>query len=168
MNYFENLNKYSLFNNLTQKQIEQFHDLIEIAEYKPNNLIIKEGEDGDFMFLLLKGKVEITKVMTLSLTKSDNDTREKSFIRLDDKMYPFIGEMSYLQKNGKRSASVKAVDNCIIGKIYNKDLTNLFENNSEIGYKIMNNIAYKIANDLRITNKNILKLTTALSLVLEE
>jgi CRISPR/Cas system CMR-associated protein Cmr5 small subunit len=76
--------------------------------------------------------------------------------------------MSFVQNKEKRSASVKAIDNCVIGKIYNNDLTELLENNNEIGYKLMNNIARKIANDLRITNKNILKLTTALSLVLEE
>lgn len=168
MNYFENLNKYSLFDNLTKKQIEKFHSLIKIAEYKPNELIIKEGETGDFMFLLIKGEVEITKIMTLSLNKSDEDTREKSFIRLSNKDYPFIGEMSFVQNKEKRSASVKAINNCVIGKIYNSDLTELFENNNEIGYKLMNNIARKIADDLRITNKNILKLTTALSLVLEE
>lgn len=168
MNYFENLQKYSLFNKLTKEQINKFHSLIEIAEYNPNELIIQEGEVGNFIFLLLKGEVEITKIMTLSLTKSKKDEREKSFIKLNDKMYPFIGEMSFVQNNEKRSASVKAINSCIVGKIYNDDLKKLLENNFEIGYQVMNNISKKIANDLRTTNKNILKLTTALSLVLDE
>lgn len=168
MNYLENLNKYSLFNSLSNDQIEKFHPLIEIVEFKSNEIIIQEGEIGDFMFLLLKGEVEITKIMTLSLDKSAIDRREKSFTRLSEKDNPFIGEMNLVQKNKKRSATVKASSNCLIGKIYNNDLIKLFNNNQEIGYKVMNNIAKKIAENLRITNKNILKLTTALSLVLEE
>jgi CRP-like cAMP-binding protein len=167
-NYFNALDKYPFFNGLSQDEIKTFYPIIQIRQYKTDEQIIHEGNTGDFMFLLLEGEVEISQALTYPLTEGGGDTREKTFIRLTHENHPFIGEMSLIQPQIPRSANVKAQKPCVIGIIKNGDLEKLVLKHPHIGVIIMRNIACKLANDLRTANQNVLKLTTALSLIMDQ
>ncbi len=165
--YLQLLQNYFFFRGLTADEIRTFYPFMEIKCIKENEIIIREGEKGDFMFLLLEGNVEISQPLTLPMSPGARDTREKTFIRLSHESRPFIGEMSLIQPDIPRSANVKALTHCTIGFFKNSDLETLAENHPHIGAVIMKNIACKLANDLRTANQNVLKLTTALSIIME-
>jgi len=163
----ELLKKYSIFNGLTDSEIETF---IEVSREKliPADItFITEDEVGTSIYLLIEGDVKINMALTLSMQKSKTDAREKAIIGLNSSYHPFFGEMCLFNDDDRRTASIKTSTDCKLIKIDKKDLLEICESNPVIGHKVMKNLANKMCGDLIKSNKNVLKLTTAFSLVLE-
>ncbi|HOD38574.1 MAG TPA: cyclic nucleotide-binding domain-containing protein [Candidatus Marinimicrobia bacterium] len=161
------LSKYEIFNSLSEKNIEHFCEVIEVLEYESGDTIIKEGEVGDSLLLLLDGTVEISQALTLKTDMSGIDTREKSLIKLSSTAHPFFGEMSLFSDDDKRTATVKASTKCLVGRISRVDFFQICNSNPTVGNIVMQNIARVLTERLKQANQNVLKLTTALSLLIE-
>jgi CRP/FNR family cyclic AMP-dependent transcriptional regulator len=161
------LKNFSLFFGLTLSQLDMLEHIVHEKSYDANEIITREGDAGDELFLLLKGKVEISKSLTLLVSRGDLDTREKSLTQLKAEDAVYFGEMAILQEQRVRSATTKAVEDCIVGIIKKDDLLALFEKYPEFGYKVIKNIAQTLAERLEKANQDILKLTTAFSLALQ-
>ena len=161
------LSRFSVFAGLTPEQLQKIERLVREKQVPAGEEITREGEKGDELFLLLKGKVEVSKTLTLMVGRGDVDTRDKSLIQLDAAKSPMFGEMAILREDSIRSATVKALEACTIGIIKRKDLLELCEQDKEIGFRILSNIARQLAENLEKANRDILKLTTAFSLALQ-
>jgi CRP-like cAMP-binding protein len=162
---------YPLMTGLTEQQIALIYPMISIREYAADTQIFNEDDPGDSIILLLEDKIEVSRSLTLPLSKNtdaQNDTREKALIRLEHTQHPFLGEMSLLDENARRSATIKTVTACKLGIINNQCLLKLCKDDLSIGFVIMTNIIRKLSSDLRQANQSILKLTTALNLILEK
>lgn len=165
------LSMYPLMTGLTEEQIALIYPMISIQEYASITQIFREDDPGDSIILFLDGKIDVSRSLTLPLSKSANgrsDSSEKAFIRLDHTQHPFLGEMSLLDENARRSATIKTLTACKLGIINNQRLLTLCMDDLSIGFVILTNIARKLSADLRQANQNILKLTTALNLILEK
>ena len=115
------------------------------------------------MYIIQEGTAEVSRTLTLKVTKREFGQKEKTFIRLGAGF--FFGEMA-LMENDVRSATVATVTDCKLFEILREDFDHLCETRPDIGYKILRNIARTISGRLRRTNQDVLKLTTALSLAL--
>ena len=62
----EQLKQFEIFEDLTDNQINQFHGALKSVEMEKGEQFITEGEEGDCIFLLLSGEVEINQALTLS------------------------------------------------------------------------------------------------------
>jgi len=168
MKYDYNLIKeYSLFDGLTQNEIEKFISLMEFKTVKDKEIIMKEGDDGDTIVLLLSGEVSITQALTLKNKKAISDNREKVLIRLDATSNPFFGEISLFNEVDKRTATITAMSKCDIAILDDNDIINLCDEDTSLGYKIMKNLAEKLSSSLEKTNNQVLKLTTVFNLILD-
>jgi len=169
MKYDYNLFKnYLIFDELSEDEIKKFIDLMKFEKVKNNEIIIKEGDDGDTIVLLLSGEVNITQALTLRNSKTITDNREKTSIRIDSKnSHHFFGEISLFNEVDKRTATITATTDCEIAILDDNDIINLCNENYRLGYKIMKNLAEKLASSLESTNRQVLKLTTVFSLILE-
>ena len=169
MKYDYNLFKnYLIFDGLTEDEINKFINLMKFEKVKSNDIIIKEGDDGDTIVLLLSGEVSITQALTLKNNKTIMDNREKTSIRIDSKKsHHFFGEISLFNEVDKRTATITATTNCEIAILDDNDIVNLCNENNSLGYKIMKNLAEKLASSLERTNNQVLKLTTVFSLILD-
>jgi CRP-like cAMP-binding protein len=163
----EQLQKFSIFAGLSSNQLESIHKIILEKKYKNGEDIIREDEKCDDFFLLFRGQVEVSKSLTLLVGRRDVDTRDKSLIHLKAEDAPYFGEMCLVRKDSKRSATVKAINECIVGIIKRDSLNDLCEIDAEMGYKIVYNIATTLAERLEKANQDIMKLTTAFSLSLQ-
>ena len=161
------LSGFSIFNELNAEQLEKVSLILVVETFNKGEVIIREGEKGDSLFLLLKGNVEVSKTLTLMVGRGDLDKRDKALIQLHADKAPFFGEMAILSKDSKRSATVRTLEECVIGIIKRSDLMELCEKDKEIGYIILKNMAKKLAVNLEKANQDILKLTTAFSLALQ-
>ena len=161
------LKNFPLFFGLTLPQLDMLEQIVHEKSYDANEHITREGDAGDELFLLLKGKVEISKSLTLLVGRGDLDTREKSLTQLKAEDAVYFGEMAILQEQRVRSATTKTVEDCIVGIIKKDDLLALFEKDPDFGYKVIRNIAQTLAERLEKANQDILKLTTAFSLALQ-
>ncbi|MBN1997915.1 cyclic nucleotide-binding domain-containing protein [candidate division KSB1 bacterium] len=160
------LQKFSIFDNLTLDQIEKISRILQIKTYRKGDVITREGEIGDALFLLLTGMVEVSKSLTLMIGRGDVDTRDKALVHLSADKAPFFGEMAVLSPESKRSATVRAMDDCLLGMIRRDDLTAIFEADPALGYRVLCNIAKTLVAHLEKANQDISKLTTAFSLAL--
>ena len=164
-NLFKN---YLIFDGLSEMEIEKFIKLMTFKKVKKNDVIIKEGDDGDTIILLLNGEVSMTQALTLKNSKAISDNREKTSIRIDSKKsHHFFGEISLFNEVDKRTATITATSDCEIAILDDNEIIKLCNENHTLGYKIMKNLAEKLASSLERTNNQVLKLTTVFSLILE-
>lgn len=163
----ENISRFSIFMGLADDQLDRILELIATKEFKQDEEITREGEHGDELFLLLGGKVAVSKSMTLLTGESEVGSKDKSLIQLSAEQTPYFGEMAILNKDSLRSATVKAVQDCTVAIIHRRDLLRLCESDKQIGYTIFKNIAKHLAENLEKADQDILKLTTAFSLALQ-
>ena len=168
MKYDYNIIKnYSLFDGLTEIEIQKFISLMKFKTVKDKGIIMKEGDNGDTIVLLLSGEVNITQALTLKNKKSVADNREKILIRLDANSHPFFGEISLFNEVDRRTATITATSECNIAILDDDDIINLCNDDNSVGYKIMKNLAEKLSSNLEKTNNQVLKLTTVFNLILD-
>jgi len=165
--YFDFFKQVPLFQGLTLEQIKSLMTLMTISEIKKGEMITREGEHGDSMFILLKGEVEISKSLVLKPLSADMSVKEKALIKLTEKQHAFFGEMALFLEKPERTASIRAIQSCLLAVIQKKDLHRFLNKDHLIGSIIYKNIAVELTHRLIKSNHDILKLTTAFSLALE-
>jgi CRP/FNR family transcriptional regulator, cyclic AMP receptor protein len=167
MPYIIHLKDCPLFKGLNEEEIAVYRAATRVVSYKEGESIMIEGEAGETLVILIKGKVTISKKLTL-LGGDEGDTKDKTFITLTAEYKPFFGEMAMLMEDSLRTASVIASTDCDIVLMEKLAFQDVCGKHPAIGLKVMENIAKKLATNLERESKNVLKLTTAFSLVLEE
>jgi len=163
----EQLKKFTIFSDLTDDELNHFSDALKEVKMEKGQQFITEGEEGDCIYLLLEGEVQINQALTLSMNKSESDNREKAILKLSSDINPLFGEMSMFNEGDRRTANVRAETACVLVKLDKSDLYNICEKNPNIGFKVMRNLGRIISGNLIKANQNVLKLTTAFSLILE-
>ena len=162
------IQKFEIFNGLNNDDIQLFSKKMQFKSYSKNDIIMQEGDDGHSLLFLLNGEINITKALTLSTNKNnDDDNREKEFIRCKSKYNIIIGEVSLFSEDSKRTATVKALTDCEIAYLEREDFFKICNDNPSIGYKAINNLTKIITKRLIDTNYQVLKLTTAFSLIVD-
>jgi CRP/FNR family cyclic AMP-dependent transcriptional regulator len=155
--------KIFFFQDLEDGEIELVLAHTKPREVPAGSVIIREGETGDSMYIMVEGEVEITKRLTLEL---DEDTpKERVMIRLKAEDGVYFGEMSLLE-NDLRSATVTASTDCRLLELYHKDFLELTQQNPAMGVKLLLRLAQLLSRHLRKTNQDVVKLTTALAISL--
>ena len=166
----EQLTKYLLLKDIDNEDVKKIHKSISLTTYKEEDIIIKENDTGESILFLIDGEITISQALTLKTNDYDyNYNREKELIKVNSKNSFFtFGEVSLLNKDKKRTATVKANSECTIGRLNFEKLFNICEQDNKLGYQIMKNIAEIITKQLIRSNKNVLKLSTAFSLMVEK
>lgn len=162
-----NLGKTAIFAGLPENKLAKISALVEIEDFPVDHILMREGENGGNLFILLDGEVEVSKSLVLRSSSAAEDPRDKSLIRLTSRNFPFFGEMSIFEKDSSRSATVRTVTRCRFAVIGLADLVKLAESDHEIGYRTFLNISWALSERLEKTNGDLLKVTTALGLALE-
>ena len=93
-----------IFNSLEDQDMETVIDAFEEKRYKSNEIVIKEGEKGDVVYLVDSGELDCEK----TFKKGDKPTYLKTY-------YPgeSFGELALLY-NAPRAATIKAKTDCIL------------------------------------------------------
>ena len=107
MPLYEMINEMDMFENFSEKEKKAFAKMDHaIAEYKKDDVIIREGDSFTSIYLLLRGGVLITK------------NRYGSQIRLA-KLKPgeIFGEMSYFSKKLRQSTIIAHDDDVMVLKM---------------------------------------------------
>lgn len=155
------LQHVSLFKELKDNKdaLEKIVSIITIRRFSQNEKIIKEGDQGDEMFILNKGKVHIEK-------KTLQD-ESYTVVSLSEEMNVFFGEQA-LMDNDFRSATVLSETDCECYVIKKKDFDRLGDENPEIGLLITREIAKILSGRLRKANQDVITIFEALVKEVEE
>lgn len=110
-----------LFGHLNASQLEQIAPLTRCLRYALGESIIVEGDHGDALFQLVRGRVEVIKLM--------DDERPKTVAQLG--VGAIFGEMSVFSDH-PRSASVRAMEECVLLEVERDDLRPVLEGNPRL------------------------------------
>ncbi|WP_432738711.1 cyclic nucleotide-binding domain-containing protein [Maridesulfovibrio sp. FT414] len=157
-----------LFQDLDDDELRHVKSIFANIAVKSGTNIIAEGEEGDEMFILVNGKVRISKRMLIKgmnipLTEMKNP--RKVLANLDASYYPVFGEIALIDRD-IRSATVSVVEDSEFLVTDRIKFFELAETHPTIGCKLFLTIGRRLASTVRRSNNEIVKLTTALALAL--
>ncbi len=107
------LRKVPLFSTLDDSTLEKLEDRIKLKSYSPGDLIFKEGDEGDSLYVIRTGFVKITK---------KHLDKEQIIAYLSQGNY--FGEMALLEDE-RRTASVSAFTNVEVLQVLKGDFNML-------------------------------------------
>jgi len=161
------LQNIALFKSLTPEKIHKILNILHKVTFSANDIIVKEGDMGDTMYIILGGTVEVAKSLVIGGMDYEDMGKNKVFTRLDSSHYPVFGEIALLEEL-KRTATIRAITDCVLYEIRKDDFLKLAEEDYELGYRILLNLARIVSARLRKADEDTIKLTTALSVILHE
>ena len=164
-NRLEVLQSVPVFAGVRPESLKKLAEIAKPVKFQTGDAVIKEGEAGSNMFILVDGKVRITKNITLKPTGPDAESIEKDLILLSAENHPVFGEMSLVEED-VRTATVTAVTDVELLSIERTDFHKLATQDFESAFHVLQEIARIISSRLRKTNRDVVKLTTLLGIVL--
>lgn len=141
MDLIKLLRSNELFAGLSNEQVEKLASIFEERTYKQGEVVFSQGEEGDRLFLVRAGFVEVV------TRTGGSEGGERPIVNLGPGQS--VGEIALIDK-GSRSATVRAIgDETIIVSIARTAFENLCDSDTAIGYRIMRNIAADLSFKLR-------------------
>ncbi len=136
------LKEVNLFEGLDSKVINQIFKLGIVHNFKKGDLVIREGQSGGNLHILINGKAEVVKSIGAK-------SKGKQLAKLN--RGSIFGEMSVFD-GAPYSASVRASDNCDIHIIRGSDFKDFLNANPKTAIIILSTLISSISNRLRRTN----------------
>ena len=100
--------------------------------FEDGEFIIRQGEQGDCMYVVQRGKVEV-------LQHSDSGEQHLAYLEPGD----FFGEMAVFEKEA-RSASVKAVGESMVLKVDKKTLLRRITEDPLLAINLLKHMSHRI------------------------
>lgn len=157
-----------LFQDLEPDELIKVQSIFANISVRSGTNIIAEGEEGDEMFILVNGRVSISKRMLIkgmSIPLMEINNPRKVLARLDASSFPVFGEIALIDRD-IRSATVTVVEDSEFLVTDRIKFFKLAESYPAIGCKLFMTIGKRLSSTVRRNNNEIVKLTTALALAL--
>ena len=129
------LKKVELFSNISRKDLYHVSQITEEVDFLEGEIIFNEGDFGDYMLVIAKGKVQIHKGKKIIEEISEGEC---------------FGEMAILDSE-PRSADATAMEDCILFKINQRDFSQVLS----IQNDVMMSIVKILTKRLRETTKKV-------------
>lgn len=139
------LRRIRLFAEMTNEQAEAFAGMLERVQARAFSPIVRQGEHGDAMFLLLEGEARVS-----IRTQGKEDTI--TMLGVGD----FFGEMALLD-SGPRSADVVANRDCVLLKLAKSNFDRMIAETPEIASRFLLAMNRFLGGRLRATNERFAK-----------
>jgi len=146
MDHFEALKKFPLLKDITDDELKELIKLLTENKFAKGDKIITEGDEGNVMYVLIAGSVDIIKTTIYG----------EKFVcaTLDDSMHPVFGEMALLD-NDKRSATVMAKTECITLSIDTKSFNEYIDKYPRAGIVLLKLMNLNLIRNIRVENENL-------------
>jgi CRP-like cAMP-binding protein len=134
---YQSLKAFVLFQNLSNRELARLSSLLHYRSYQNGEIVFDEGEEGQGLFLVSSGLVEIS-------------GKSSFFANNTVKIKPgeFLGEIALLE-NAPRSAQARAVENTELIALFRTDFFNLLETDGKIAAKISMQLARYLSKRLK-------------------
>ncbi len=151
----ERLKQFSLFADIAEDEIRlrQVASVMKFRSGKMGEYLLNEGDEGDELFLLLKGKVRVI--------KHTKQNEEYTIVDLEASYNVFFGEMALMDQD-VRSASILLLENSDFMVLNRADFTELGNKFPDIGLPITRKINKMLIDRLRHVNDDVILLFDAL------
>jgi CRP/FNR family transcriptional regulator len=120
------IRRVPLFSTLSEEEFKKLKDIFQVKTYRKNQIIFLEEDTGSYMYVILSGKVKVTKSTPMG----------KETILAIHQAGDFFGEMALL--DGKTSpAAVSAMEDSRIAMINHHDFRRLLMANEKVVSQIV-------------------------------
>jgi CRP/FNR family cyclic AMP-dependent transcriptional regulator len=127
------LGRASLFDGLSRKELTQLARVSEDLDVEPGTVLCREGETGHEFFVIVDGKVKITRKGRRLAMRGGGD---------------FVGEIALLE-DVPRTATVTAETPVRLFVLTRKDFRHLIDTNPRIERKVLRALARRLAETSR-------------------
>lgn len=139
-----------LFDNFSSAQLDLVAAVCEMAEYSPGDVLVREQESSDEMYIIARGSVEVLVNPAFVGRQSDQDM--ESVVITELRQGQVVGEVALVDQ-GIRSATIRVNQpNTQLILIPREKLMLLCDTYPELGYKLMRNVAADLAFKIRNTD----------------
>ena len=101
-------------------------------KYNNGEVIIKQGEQGDCLYVIQKGKVEVI---------DESGEQEKKLAELGEK--EFFGEMGLFEKD-VRSATIRSIGETKVLTIDKRNFYQTIQKDPSIAYKLLERMSFRL------------------------
>lgn len=127
------LKKSEVFKGLTDAQLTAVQTCCHEMEFQQDNKILAEGEDANYLWLVMAGQVDIRFDLPGQPTSDDNNVSSVSETMT-------FGWSALVPPNKYRLSAYCASRTCKVVRIEKECLVNLFGKDTDIGYHVMCNV----------------------------
>ncbi len=139
----EILKGISLFEGLDESRLKKFSDVADEKEYQSGEVILDEGVEGDALYVVKEGQVEVSK---------QEDEVRSTLVTLEAGEH--FGEMSLLEGQ-PTSAKVSADGRVVLLVIPREKFIEVLEGDEVIAAKVYKALAYALSRRLRSTSADL-------------
>src|SRR5687767_9257319 len=139
--------KCPLLENFSQPEVLLLAHFMEVYRAAPGAEIIREGDGGDFMLMLLEGRIEVH--------KRDRWNTQQLLAAVESGRT--LGEMSMIDGE-PRFATCVAVEPSLIAVLDRESLARIIVEQPLLGAKILSELALMLSQRLRATSQRLLGL----------
>lgn len=151
--HLEIFSDFNAENEEHRRLLQEVCLILDPQSYSAGDIIIKEGDIGNSLYILYEGTVQIRR------NTPSND--QFAVVNLTTEQNVFFGEVALIDKD-TRSASVIALENCKALKLDGTRFKELCDKEPVLGYNVMYRISKRIAGSLRRSNREMMTLYEAL------
>ena len=167
----------ALLQDMTPAEVDILGSAMLLVRAQPGQVMIREGEFGEWMMLILKGTVDVTRSLVTAAERDDTEPPEPGAadatapIEAHDEPANFsrlavlrcgatLGEMSMLDSE-PRFASCTAIEDVEAGVLGRHAIALLIRDHPAVGAKLLVKITQLMAQRLRNTSNQLVKLLRA-------
>ena len=164
----------TLLQDMTPAEIDILGAAMLLVRAQPGQVMIREGESGEWMMLILKGTVDVTRSLATAAERDTTDLPEPGALDATQAVEPHnapanfsrvavlkhgstLGEMSMLDSE-PRYASCTAINEVEAGVLGRRAIGLLIQDHPAVGAKLLVKITQLMAQRLRNTSNQLVKL----------
>lgn len=159
-----------VFSGLSAAELGKVETIFHEETRPAGSVVVAEGETGEEMYILVRGRVQISKAMLMagmSVPLLNMASPRKVLATLDDTSRPIFGEVALIDSD-QRSATVTAITDSVFLVTNRGQFFDLAGREPELGVKLLLTLGKRMAATIRRSNAEVVKLTTALALSLRK
>lgn len=159
-----------VFQGLAQDELDKVRAIFREQTHPAGSVVVAEGQTGDEMYILVRGRVQISKAMLMagmSVPLLNMESPRKVLATLDSSCFPVFGEVALIDAD-QRSATVTALTDCVFQVTGREAFFGLAQREPGLGVKLLLTLGKRMAATIRRSNAEVVKLTTALALSLRK
>lgn len=151
------LSENFLFKDLSTKELKFISKIVHLRNYRQNEYVFHKDELGVGMYIIVHGAINI---IGENGTEFSHD-HEKSILT---KLGPgdFFGELSLIEKDGRRTATALAREDTALIGFFKPNLLEILERSPRAGVKITMRLSEVLGKRLRKTNGKLTRLENQL------
>ncbi len=123
-----------LFSTLPRTELEHLADILRLHEFAPGDLLIREGDNDDYCFILLYGEAEVIKAL---------GTPDERLLAVRPHGTLF-GEMSLFDPQGQHTASVRARSPALAMEMTRQDFDALLHRQPSLAYDMVRQMSRRL------------------------